>query len=365
MLEVANEHVGKVTWVADGPGGSRDVVARHALIVEQSSRCRASSSSSPRCASARPGPRRRWVPTAPRRSRSARCGSRSARSSSWSSARWPAAAHRPRAWRAGRGPRARSPPAPSASPPTSCASSRPSRTRASRSGPSSRSARRPPWPVPAAGCWSVAPPWRLVRRDRAGLHRRRDPRARRRRLGGLRTGRPLAVGAGASYAAFTLRPKRLLDAGPRRRARHGAAVRLGRRAAPAGARARRPGWALTPGGAAMALWLGAVPTALAYLLFARGLRHLPADEVATLTLAEPSPRRSSARHSRRASRRRRDHRHRADPRRPGGPRRPAARRARAAARGRGAGVTGAAANGGGRRSSASPPACASRSSTAS
>jgi DME family drug/metabolite transporter len=47
------------------------------------------------------------------------------------------------------------------------------------------------------------------------------------------------------------------------------------------------GWAFTPGGAAMALWLGAIPTALAYLLFARGLRHLPAGEVATLTLGEP------------------------------------------------------------------------------
>jgi DME family drug/metabolite transporter len=46
-------------------------------------------------------------------------------------------------------------------------------------------------------------------------------------------------------------------------------------------------WLATPGGAAMALWLGAVPTAIAYILFASGLRHLPANEVATLTLAEP------------------------------------------------------------------------------
>jgi DME family drug/metabolite transporter len=30
-----------------------------------------------------------------------------------------------------------------------------------------------------------------------------------------------------------------------------------------------------------------IPTALGYLLFARGLRHLPAGDVATLTLAEP------------------------------------------------------------------------------
>jgi DME family drug/metabolite transporter len=46
-------------------------------------------------------------------------------------------------------------------------------------------------------------------------------------------------------------------------------------------------WVATPGGAAMAVWLAAVPTAIAYLLFARGLRHLPAGEVATLTLGEP------------------------------------------------------------------------------
>lgn len=43
----------------------------------------------------------------------------------------------------------------------------------------------------------------------------------------------------------------------------------------------------SPGGVALAVYLGAVPTALAYVLFARGLRHLPAGEVATLTLAEP------------------------------------------------------------------------------
>jgi DME family drug/metabolite transporter len=46
-------------------------------------------------------------------------------------------------------------------------------------------------------------------------------------------------------------------------------------------------WVGSAGGLAMALWLGVVPTALAYILFARGLRTLPAGEVATLTLAEP------------------------------------------------------------------------------
>jgi DME family drug/metabolite transporter len=46
-------------------------------------------------------------------------------------------------------------------------------------------------------------------------------------------------------------------------------------------------WLATPGGLALALYLGAIPTALAYVLFARGLRSLGAGETATLTLVEP------------------------------------------------------------------------------
>jgi drug/metabolite transporter, DME family len=46
-------------------------------------------------------------------------------------------------------------------------------------------------------------------------------------------------------------------------------------------------WLASRDGLAMAVWLGAVPTALAYLSFAHGLRLLPASEVAALTLAEP------------------------------------------------------------------------------
>jgi DME family drug/metabolite transporter len=97
----------------------------------------------------------------------------------------------------------------------------------------------------------------------------------------------LAVGAGASYAAFTLASKRLLDSG------HPVEPVMAR-AFGWGAVLLIPvlvlgdlSWVATPGGAAMALWLGAIPTAVAYLLFARGLRHLPANEVATLTLGEP------------------------------------------------------------------------------
>ena len=47
------------------------------------------------------------------------------------------------------------------------------------------------------------------------------------------------------------------------------------------------GWLATTDGLLLAVFLGIVPTAGAYLLFARGLKHLSAAETATLTLAEP------------------------------------------------------------------------------
>ena len=55
-----------------------------------------------------------------------------------------------------------------------------------------------------------------------------------------------------------------------------------------------PTFAMTPtgellsaGGLTLAVYLGAVTTALAYILFAKGLRQICASEAATLTLAEP------------------------------------------------------------------------------
>lgn len=47
------------------------------------------------------------------------------------------------------------------------------------------------------------------------------------------------------------------------------------------------GWLATPGGLALALYLGLVTTTLAYVLFGRGLAVLPAGPVTTLVLAEP------------------------------------------------------------------------------
>ena len=75
---------------------------------------------------------------------------------------------------------------------------------------------------------------------------------------------------------------------PRARARDGGVV-LARRVLLAPVLlARRPrAGSPTATGSLMALFLGAVPTALAYVLFARGLRRLTPGETATLTLAEP------------------------------------------------------------------------------
>lgn len=98
----------------------------------------------------------------------------------------------------------------------------------------------------------------------------------------------LAVGAGASYAAFTLASKRLLDQGHQVEPVMARLFGLGALLlAPVLVLGDLAWLTTTGGGAAMALWLGAVPTAIAYILFASGLRHLPASEVATLTLAEP------------------------------------------------------------------------------
>jgi drug/metabolite transporter, DME family len=97
----------------------------------------------------------------------------------------------------------------------------------------------------------------------------------------------LAVGAGASYAAFTLASKRLLDQGHQVESVMARLFGLGAVLLVPVLIAGDVAWIAHADGAAMALWLGAVPTAIAYILFASGLRHLPANEVATLTLAEP------------------------------------------------------------------------------
>jgi DME family drug/metabolite transporter len=101
------------------------------------------------------------------------------------------------------------------------------------------------------------------------------------------TGVLLAVGAGASYAVLTVAGRGLVGRG------HGGAdaltVFFG-----AGALLLLPAWLgqdlrplASPRPALAIVWLGAGATALAYLLFAGGLRRLPAASVTTLGLVEP------------------------------------------------------------------------------
>jgi DME family drug/metabolite transporter len=97
----------------------------------------------------------------------------------------------------------------------------------------------------------------------------------------------LAILAGASYAIYTLAAKRLLGAGHAPETVMAAAFGLGAVALAPVLAVTGAGWLAQPGGAGLAVFLGIVPTAVAYLLFAHGLKRLTAAETATLTLAEP------------------------------------------------------------------------------
>jgi DME family drug/metabolite transporter len=97
----------------------------------------------------------------------------------------------------------------------------------------------------------------------------------------------LALGAGAGYAGYTVMAKVVLDRGERPEAVMAAAFGTGAVVLLPVLALGDVAWLAGPGGVALALYLGAVPTALAYVLFARGLREVSAAETATLTLAEP------------------------------------------------------------------------------
>jgi DME family drug/metabolite transporter len=97
----------------------------------------------------------------------------------------------------------------------------------------------------------------------------------------------LAVLAGAAYATYTLTAKRLLGDGHPPERVMAMAFGFGALALIPVLAIGDPGPLFGAGGLALALFLGTVPTALAYVLFARGLRRLSAAETSTLTLAEP------------------------------------------------------------------------------
>ncbi len=97
----------------------------------------------------------------------------------------------------------------------------------------------------------------------------------------------LALGAGASYTAYTLSSKALLDAGDTPAGSMARAFGLGGLLLLPVLPLTGIGWLGHPGGLATALYLGVVTTAVAYTLFARGLRELAPTTVVTLVLAEP------------------------------------------------------------------------------
>jgi len=97
----------------------------------------------------------------------------------------------------------------------------------------------------------------------------------------------LAIVAGASYASYTLSAKRMLHEGHAPETVMAVAFGLGALLLAPVLAGTGAGWLTHADGLGLAVFLGVVPTALAYLLFAHGLKRLTAAETATLTLAEP------------------------------------------------------------------------------
>jgi DME family drug/metabolite transporter len=97
----------------------------------------------------------------------------------------------------------------------------------------------------------------------------------------------LALIAGSGYAFYTVAAKRMLDDGHAPEAVMGRAFGTGAVLLVPVLLLGDSNWITHADGATMALYLAIVPTALAYVAFARGLRGLSAGDTATLTLAEP------------------------------------------------------------------------------
>lgn len=96
-----------------------------------------------------------------------------------------------------------------------------------------------------------------------------------------------SLGAGASYAVYTLAAKALLDRGWTATGSMGGLFGVAAIASLPVLLSTDASWLTTGPGLAMALWLGLVATTLAYVLFGTGLRGLAPATVSTLTLAEP------------------------------------------------------------------------------
>lgn len=98
----------------------------------------------------------------------------------------------------------------------------------------------------------------------------------------------LAIGAGTSYSIFAVASKRALSNGV---SITDAMFRIFALGAVLSAPLLFIGnmhWIITPRGLSLILWLGLVPTALAYMAYAYGLAKVRASTASTLILAEPA-----------------------------------------------------------------------------
>ncbi len=100
------------------------------------------------------------------------------------------------------------------------------------------------------------------------------------------TGVALAIGAGVAYAAYTLVIKGLLET-HEANAVIAVVFCIGALMLMPLLIGREFSWLANPRGFAVVLHLGLVTAALAYWLFARGLKRVPVATAVTLTLAEP------------------------------------------------------------------------------
>ncbi|KJC65069.1 DMT family transporter [Agreia bicolorata] len=96
-----------------------------------------------------------------------------------------------------------------------------------------------------------------------------------------------SLGAGVSYAVYAIASKVLLDRGWSTTGAMGSIFGTAAVLSLPVLLLTSTAWLVTPKGIALALWLGVVTTAVAYLLFGWGLKRLNPTTVATLTLAEP------------------------------------------------------------------------------
>jgi DME family drug/metabolite transporter len=103
--------------------------------------------------------------------------------------------------------------------------------------------------------------------------------------------RPLGIlaslGAGASYAVYTLASKALLARSWSPTSAMGAVFGSAAVLSIPVLLLAGTAWLATPAGLSLALWLGVVTTTVAYLLFGWGLSRISATTASTVTLAEP------------------------------------------------------------------------------